>query len=87
MKIPLYQIVSCPSRDRAGVLVSQKALLKKSSLRLGKMRRIERTGGRWLVGWRMSDSAPLYACIILAVGLVAAITILVFLIKSIVALV
>jgi hypothetical protein len=39
------------------------------------------------MGWRMSDSAPLYACIILAVGLVATTTILVFLIKSIVALV
>jgi hypothetical protein len=45
------------------------------------------TWGSWSVGWRMSDSAPLYACIILAVGLVAATTILVFLIENIVALV
>jgi len=39
------------------------------------------------VGWRMSDSAPLYGFIILAVGLVVATTTLVFLIKTIVALV
>jgi hypothetical protein len=38
------------------------------------------------VGWKMSDSAPLYGCIILAVGFVVATTILVFLIIKIVAL-
>jgi hypothetical protein len=45
------------------------------------------TWGSWSVGWRMSDSAPLYGFIILAVGLVVATTTLVFLIKEIVALV
>jgi len=38
------------------------------------------------VGWKMSDSAPLYGCIILAVGFMVATTILVFLIIRIVAL-
>ncbi len=38
------------------------------------------------MGWRMSDSAPLHGCIILAVGLVVATTILAFLIIKTVAL-
>jgi hypothetical protein len=41
--------------------------------------------GSWSVGWKMSDSAPLYGCIILAAGFMVATTILVFLIAKIIA--